>query len=74
LQNGVCSGKYWACNPNRRDLPPPQQLPPTPNVCAWMFDYQQGLMIGGDLLLHRITGDRSYLASAIRTADASLRI
>lgn len=68
----TCSGTWWACDPNRSDLPPPQQLPPTPHWCAWMFDYEQGLMIGSDLLLYRITGDRAYLSSAMRTADAAL--
>jgi len=72
LTNGVCSGTFWACNPNRTDLPPPQQLPPTPNVCAWAFDYNQGLMIGSDLLLYRITNDARYLQSAITTANAAL--
>ena len=70
--HGVCSGTWWACNPNRKDLPPPQQLPPTPHVCAWMFDYNQGLMIGSDVLLYRITRNASYLQSATRTANAAL--
>jgi hypothetical protein len=72
LKNGTCLGTWWACNPNRSDLPPPQQLPGTPHVCAWMFDYEQGYMIGSDLLLYRITGDRNYLSSAVRTANAAL--
>jgi hypothetical protein len=72
LINCVCSGTYWACNPCRKDLPLPQQLPPTPDICSWMFDDTQGFMIGSDLLLYRITCDPEYLQSAIRTASASL--
>jgi len=72
LKDGTCVGTWWACNPNRTDLPPPQQIPTTPHICAWMFGYEQGLMIGSDLLLYRITGDQSYLTSAIATANAAL--
>ena len=71
LANGVCSGTWWACNAARMDLPPPA-TPPTPHICGWTFPHNQGLMIGSDVLLYRITGDRSYLDSATRTADAAL--
>jgi hypothetical protein len=74
LQNGVCSGTWWACNPNRKDQPPlpASQLPTSPNICGWSFQSVQGLMIGSDVLLYRITGDASYLASAGLTAGAAL--
>jgi hypothetical protein len=71
VSNGACSGTWWACKPDRSDLPPPQ-LPPTPNVCAWTWPHNQGLMVGSDVLLYRITGDPSFLQSAIRTANAAL--
>jgi hypothetical protein len=72
LTNGACSGTWWACNPNRNDLPPPQGFPTDPHVCAWMLANKQGYMIGSDLLLYRITGDSKYLQSAIKTANAAL--
>jgi hypothetical protein len=71
MTRGVCSGKLWACNPHRADLPPPQ-VPSDTRICAWTWPQNQGLMIGSDVLLYRITGDRSYLQSATRTANVAL--
>ncbi len=36
------------------------------------WSYNQGTMIGAGVLLHSATGDRSYLADAIETAQASI--
>jgi rhamnogalacturonyl hydrolase YesR len=36
------------------------------------WSYNQGVMIGAGVLLHRITGDPAYLDQAVRTADAAL--
>lgn len=61
-----------ACRP-RHDTPPPPPLPtPPPNVCTWIFDMNQGLMIGSDLLFYRLTGEKSYLQDATDTANATL--
>jgi len=53
-------------------VPPPGQLPTDPHVCARMSCNIQGLMIGSDVLLYRITRDQAYLQSAITTANAAL--
>jgi hypothetical protein len=71
LNRRVCSGTWWACNPDRPDLPTPQR-PANPHVCAWELASSQGLMIQSDLLLYRITSDPKYLQSATTTAKAAL--
>ena len=39
-----------------------------------IFAYNQGAMIGADLMLERVTGDRVWAEEARRTADAMLRL
>ena len=39
----------------------------------WHFTYNQGVYIGAGLALYRATGQRRYLADAIRTADYALQ-
>jgi hypothetical protein len=41
-------------------------------VDATLWIYNQGIMIGAGVLLHRATGDSTYLAEASRVADAAL--
>jgi hypothetical protein len=74
MTHGVCSGTLWACIPHRKDLPSPPRVPSDPHTCAWTWPQNQGLMIGSDVLLYRITGDRRYLQSASRTANAALAL
>lgn len=42
------------------------------NIDRTQWSYNQGVMIGAGILLHRATGQRSHLDQAIATADASL--
>ena len=48
MQNAACVGTLFACKPDRTDLPPPQLLPPSPHICAWLFNNKQGVMIDRD--------------------------
>jgi hypothetical protein len=63
-----------ACHPRKDDPPPPPLPTPPPNVCTWIFDMNQGLMIGSDLLFYRQTEqkEKSYLQDAVDTANATL--
>jgi hypothetical protein len=72
MQNAACAGTLFACKPDRTDLPPPQLLPPSPHICAWLFNNKQGVMIASDVMLYRITNNRGYLESAIRTTNAAM--
>ena len=38
---------------------------------SWEFSYCQGVYIGAGVALYQATGDKSYLADAARTAQAS---
>jgi hypothetical protein len=44
----------------------------TGNVNEWMFNYNQGFVLGTDVLLFRITHDRKHLEHATALAKASL--
>lgn len=39
---------------------------------AWKFTYNQGVFIGAAVELYKLTGDNTYLADALRTANNSL--
>jgi hypothetical protein len=71
----TCSGQWFACNPNRPDLPP-TDLPPDPHICGWRFNDNQAVMAASDVLLYRISCQTKcqddYLESATKTADAAL--
>jgi hypothetical protein len=44
----------------------------TGHVCEWMFTYNQGFVIGTDVLFYRITNEKKYLEHAGALARASL--
>jgi hypothetical protein len=60
----------WYDNPADNPCDPDPSMPP--NLCPWMFTYNQGMAIGSDVLFYRITGQRQYLTRAIQTANAAL--
>src|ERR1035441_971394 len=54
--------------PNPADNPCAPQVDSTMHVCEWKWTYNQGWVIGTDLLLYQITGNSQYLADATQTA------
>ena len=56
------SGLYW------------DRITPDGRIERTHFSYNQGAMIGANVLRYRITGDSAYLREAERIADASLRL
>ena len=48
------------------------QIAPDGTLRPEIWSYNQGTMIGAGVLLHRTTGDESYLAQATATASASV--
>jgi hypothetical protein len=56
------------------DVPKPcQTVPNKPNVCSWMFTYNQGFVISTLVLMYEATQDKSCLAEATDLAKASLQ-
>ena len=42
------------------------------SIVKWVFTYNQGTMIGANVLLYQVTGERKYLAEAKRIANTAL--
>jgi uncharacterized protein (TIGR03437 family) len=58
--------------PNPVDNPCAPQVDSTMHVCEWKWTYNQGWVIGTDVLLYQITGNSQYLADAAQTANTAL--
>jgi hypothetical protein len=58
---------------NAKDVPKScQTLPNKPNVCTWMFTYNQGFIISTLVFMYQATQESSYLTEATELANASL--